>query len=197
MGEKPDINRVMELYELLVEFRGVKRAIKVPPEIKEYENDVEHSYNLAMLGWFLSGYFPKLDSNKIVKIALAHDIVEVHAGDTFVFASKSELDGKQEREQQAQKKLETDWKDFPGMLDAIQQYKTGESSEAKFVYALDKLIPAIMNFLGDGHVWKEHDISLDAVLAEKNKKIPVSPEVKEYLNQLIVLLKNNPQLFPK
>jgi putative hydrolase of HD superfamily len=196
-SSKPDIGRVMELYKLLVEFRGVKRALKVPPEIKDYENDVEHSYNLAMIGWFLSNYFPKLNSDKIVKIALAHDMVEVHAGDTFVYGPKNETKDKEKREQEAQKKLEIDWKDFPGMLQAIKEYKSRKSPEAKFVYALDKLIPAMMNYLGDGHVWKEHGISLGMVMAEKNKKIPVSPEINDYLAQLFELLKANPQLFPQ
>jgi hypothetical protein len=83
------------------------------------------------------------------------------------------------------------------MLQAIKEYKSRKSPEAKFVYALDKLIPAMMNYLGDGHVWKEHGISLDMVMAEKNKKIPVSPEINDYLAQLFELLKANPQLFPQ
>ncbi|HEX8227521.1 MAG TPA: HD domain-containing protein [Candidatus Saccharimonadales bacterium] len=37
---------------------------------------------------------PDLDTGKLLMYALAHDTVEIHAGDTFVFGSKAELDSK-------------------------------------------------------------------------------------------------------
>ena len=196
MAKRPDLNRIINLYGLLVEFRGVKRALRIPPELTDYENDVEHSYNLAMIGWFLSEYFPELDSNKVVKIALAHDLVEVHAGDTFAFSVQEVLDKKEIKELEAFEKIKDDWKDFPDMCLAIEEYKSRSSPEASFVYALDKLIPAIMNYIGDGHVWKEHNLGLEDVMKEKETKIPANSAIKLYWDQLYKLLKENPQLFP-
>ena len=48
------------------------------------ENDAEHSWNLAMLAMLFEEYSTeKVDLEKVLKIALVHDLIEVYAGDTF------------------------------------------------------------------------------------------------------------------
>ena len=56
---------------------------------EKQENDVEHSYAVAMLCWYLHDALKlELDIAKILKYALVHDFVEVYAGDVNTFASK-------------------------------------------------------------------------------------------------------------
>lgn len=50
------------------------------------ENDSEHSWHLAMMAIILSEYSDnEIDILKVIKMVLIHDIVEIDAGDTFLY----------------------------------------------------------------------------------------------------------------
>jgi len=195
MKNKPDINRVVEFNQLLLTLRAINRKVHIPPANKQPENDVEHSYNLAMAAWFLAQYFPEIDLDKVVRLALAHDLIEVHSGDTFSYGSQEELSSKDAREQAAREQLEHDWPDFPALLESIQEYEARQTPEAKFVYSLDKLMPAILNYLGKGGVWTKHAITLEQFRHEKESKMPISPEIYPYYEELLEILKQHPSYF--
>lgn len=72
---------------------------------KKIENDTEHSYQLAMVAWFLIEQDKlKLNKEKCFMYALSHDLVEIYAGDTFAFDKKHNL-SKQKREKGALTKI--------------------------------------------------------------------------------------------
>ena len=51
-----------------------------------HENDAEHGWHLAMMAMALVEYSNKpVDVNKVVRMVLVHDIVEIDAGDTFLY----------------------------------------------------------------------------------------------------------------
>lgn len=196
MKDRPDISRLLEFNTLVIKLRSIKRKVNLPPDAKEPENDIEHSYGLAMMAWFLAQYFPEINTNKVIRIALVHDMLEVHAGDTFSYASPKELDGKKKREARAKKQLAKEWPDFKEMHEEIAEYEDRQTKEAKFVYALDKLQPALHNYQTSGQVWHKYHISFDDFKAEKDSKIPPSKEINEYYQQLLELLRVNPQMLP-
>lgn len=159
------------------------------------ENDAEHSYALAMVGWYLAPYFPELSTDQVIKIGLAHDLVELHAGDVYAYDTTGALDGKEVREKEAFHKLQTEWADFPEMLAAIEAYKSRVTPEAKFVYALDKILPALLDYINEGRGWREFGITAAMFRREKDKKVPVSPEINDYMEQLHALLAPQLHLF--
>ncbi len=195
MEKRPDIKRLIEFQKLMYKFRSTMRFIHFPENNDDYENDVEHSYFLAMSGWFLAQYFPHLNRDKIIRFALIHDMVEIHAGDTFSYAGKEAKIDKQKREQLALKKLQEDWPDFHEMIHDIEEYEERGTEEAKFVYALDKIMPAIMNYVGKGHIWQKHGVTIDMFREEKESKISVSDEVYPYYKELIAILEQKPDYF--
>jgi putative hydrolase of HD superfamily len=160
------------------------------------ENDTEHSYNLAMTAWFLSPFFPELDANLVLRYALVHDLVEVHAGDTYIFADASQLGAKVEREAAAAKQLANEWTDFPDIHHLIEVYETKSTAEARFVYALDKIMPIMLIYIHNGYTWKKEGITLGQLHAVKAKQVALSPEVAPYYNQLYDLLVASPHLIP-
>lgn len=197
MDKKPDIHRLIELQKLLLAFGQVTRFTYLPGRDKKRENDAEHSYSLAMTAWFLAPHFPALDSGRLLKLALAHDLVEVHAGDTFVYGKQEHIQTKIEREQAALQQLQKDWPDFSEMTEALKEYEEKSSEEAKFVYALDKLMPPMINYLADGTVWREHSVTLDMFIAEKEKKIPTDSPIYPYYQEILAFFKTKPELFAK
>jgi putative hydrolase of HD superfamily len=193
--KRPPIHRILELQKLLVDFRTVKRVVHIPGSRQEWENDVDHSYSLAMIGWFLAQYFSELNRDKVIRIALAHDIVEVHAGDTYLYGDEKLLATKKQREAEAFKKLQKEWADFPDMLVSIEAYEAKSSAEAKFVYALDKILPILLIYLGKGYTWQSEKITLAMLHAKKKETTALSPEIKKYYDELYKLLQQDSHLF--
>lgn len=93
-----------EFITMTQQLRNIERTIfyKDSPAL---ENDLEHGYQLTLLAWMMIDYL-KLPLNKdlAIKYALAHDIIEVYAGDTNHFDPKDFHD-KKERELQSLERL--------------------------------------------------------------------------------------------
>lgn len=194
--QAPDIHRLLELQRFLDTFQRIQRTMFIP-DGSRHENDTEHSYNLAMSAWYLSQFFDHLDRDTVIRIAMVHDLVEIHAGDTYFYADASTLRTKAKREAAALQRLRKEWADFPEMTNMIAAYEHRTSEEAKFVYALDKIMPVMVIYLGGGHTWKQHNITHQMLHDGKKQKVTASKEISHYYNQLHALLLDNPELFAK
>lgn len=162
------------------------------------ENDMEHSYQLVMLAWYLiDSYHLSFDMNRIMRYCLVHDLVEVYAGDTYIYSQDMEhLSSKVHREEQAMKQIKERFHEFPEMLSYIEQYEQKNDPEALFVYSLDKIIPVLNCYMDDGRIWKDVSlthiaVTLDKIRENKDEKIRKSPELYEFWLQFVEVLKAN------
>ncbi len=180
----PSLDRIAELQQLVADFAKVTRVPHLADN-GQPENDAEHSFGLALTCWYLQPKIaPELDLGEILKYSLAHDIVELHAGDTFIFDQEN-WESKEERERAALVSLRKDWPDFPAMSDYAEGYMDKTSQEARFVKAVDKLLPVIMVELGEqSDFWRRHKITLEMEQANK-VTIRVSEFVAPYYERLI------------
>lgn len=183
----PSMDRLAELQQLIADFGKVKRAIPFA-DTNSAETDVEHSFGLAITWWYLQPIIaPNLNIGTILEYALAHDIVELHAGDTYVFDEVA-MQTKNQREQDAIAKLRQDWPDFKQLSDRAHEYMERANEEAKYVKAVDKLLPIIMIELDAPKTWwKEHNITLEIEKVNK-RSIEVSQYMKPYYDKLITWL---------
>ena len=63
-----------------------------------YENDAEHSWHLAMMAIAFARYAARpVRLERVLKMTLVHDLVEIYAGDTFAYDKEANLD-KEQRE---------------------------------------------------------------------------------------------------
>ncbi len=191
--KKPDIYRLIEFQQFLVQFSQIERMThRFHKDKHVQENDTEHSYNLALTAWFLAPHFPELDRDLLLRLALVHDLVEVHAGDTYIYGSQKDLASKAKREAEALKKLEVDWPDFSEMTTLIKDYEEKNTPEAKFIYALDKIMPIMLIYVHKGYTWKQEKITVKMLDAAKREKVALSPEIKPYFDELYNLLLDSP-----
>ena len=133
------------------------------------ENDAEHSWHLAMMALVLSEYSDqKIDLLKVIKMVLIHDIVEIDAGDTFLFDTEKDHDDSEEEKKCAERIF--------GMLPKKQadefmeiwiEFEAGTSNEAKFANSLDNLEPILQNASNEGGTWKEFDVDYKTVVEKK------------------------------
>ncbi|MGB4943333.1 MAG: HD domain-containing protein [Candidatus Moraniibacteriota bacterium] len=192
------LTRLLSFARLLNELQKVERVVRVQGS-ERWENDQEHSYSLAMLAWYIldTGKFP-LDREKVLRYALAHDLVEVYAGDTYLYTEdKALLASKPERERLAAERLAAEFPEIPEMHAAIRGYVTREDTESRFVYALDKIEPVLKMYLDGGRTWQEKGVTLDMIYESKKDKVALSPEIQPYFDALMTLLETEKhKLFP-
>lgn len=190
------IDKIIKFIEFTNKFRSIERVIIINDKL---ENDAEHSYQLAMTAWYLIETEKlNLDRSKTLEYALIHDLVETYAGDTSVFHHDEEyFNSKGEREEKARKRITKEFPEFKSLGKLIEDYEKRENKEAKFIYALDKIIPAINIYLDSGRIWKRDNIGMEKFLDNRLDKVSFSPEVKEYFNEFVKILKKNKKdLFP-
>jgi len=112
-----------------------------------------------------------VDVNKVVRMALVHDIVEIDAGDTFLYDDEASL-GKEEAERSAAERIFGLLPNDQGreMMSLWEEFEAGNTAEARFAAALDRLEPMMQNALTAGHAWKEHGVRKSQVVG-KNRPI--------------------------
>jgi len=178
-------------------FQQIRRRIYATGE-NRFENDAEHSFQLAFIAWYLiekEGL--ALSKEKSLMYALCHDIVEVYAGDVFFHRTAEEEQKKVNLEREAAEKLSEIYPDFPALTDTLRAYEEKSDSESKFIYALDKLLPIFNIMLDQGRSWQLHDLTLEKLYEGKHAKIAKDPIIQEYFILIVAVLKKNPNLFIK
>jgi putative hydrolase of HD superfamily len=83
-----DNERLTQQIEFILEIDKLKQIIRRSYLIsgERRENTAEHSWHLAMLALVLAEHANEpVDLLRVLKMVLIHDIVEIDAGDTFVF----------------------------------------------------------------------------------------------------------------
>lgn len=142
------------IHNLLLPFYLVERDMLVPiqsPGRRRNENDAEHSWSVAVLACSLAQHIDSnLDVGLVAQFALVHDLVELYAGDTSVWASDILLKSKESSEAVALKRLKGDFKNFPWLISTVEKYEKQDSNEALFVRAIDKYIALCVRFMDDG-----------------------------------------------
>lgn len=151
------------------------------------ENDAEHSWHLAMLAMILEEYSAeKVDIERVLKITLVHDLVEVYAGDTFAYDIKGNED-KLDREIEAANRL------F-GMLDPAQgaeiralwdEFEEKETAESRYANAVDRLQPLLLNYMTNGHTWKTGDVHAPQIYKRMDIIRTATPELWHIVEGII------------
>ncbi len=183
-----ELTQLLEFTKFTHLLHKVERVARIAGE-ERYANTVEHSYQLALVAWYLVATH-KLNMNleKVLLYALAHDCVEAYAGDTYAYSTESKAI-KVERERVALEKISRDFPEFPQLITSIRAYETREDPESKFVYALDKLIDPINIFLEDGKLWRENEVTLSMHESYKTPKVALDPTVSSLHTQLLEKLR--------
>lgn len=182
-----NFDKLVIFLNFLYKFRQVKRVANIQEEPSRRENDVEHSYMLTMYIWYICTIYKlDVDLSKVLKYSLVHDLVETYAGDTYAYASKSELDAKKEKEHNAFLKIKSEFADFPEMISLIQEYEDKDinDKEARLVYSLDKTIDPLNAYI-QNTIWKEMDLPYNILLDSKRAKIGFEVPAKDIFEETI------------
>ncbi len=129
----------------------------------ERENDAEHSFMLALIAPELATALKlDLDAGLISQFATVHDLVELRTGDVATFSLTAiELAKKEAAEMQALHGL---LRELPPHTAAmLARYELQDEPEARFVRAVDKLLPLVIDAIGDGLRVMQEDYGVETI----------------------------------
>jgi putative hydrolase of HD superfamily len=151
------------------------------------EDDAQHQWHVAVMALLLAEHAEEpVDVSRVVAMLLLHDVVEIDAGDVFVYDEAAQV-GKREREEACADRLY-------GLLPPDQatwaralweEFEAKETPEARFAGALDRLQPLLQNLATGGEGWRRNGITADRVLALNSRIARSSPALWEHAERLL------------
>jgi len=151
------------------------------------ENDAEHSWHLALMAIVLLEHSNQaVDLLKVVKMLLIHDIVEIDAGDTFIYDTQKNHSNTDEERLAANRIFGMLPTEQAEELIAIwEEFEAGQTNEAKFARSMDRLEPLLQNTSNNGGTWKEFGVNFEKVHQKKSVIKEGSNAIWDFAEQLI------------
>ncbi len=178
----------LEFVVLLEEMKKTYRQTKIIGEDRR-ENDAEHTFHIATMSMFLQEISEiKVDINKVIKMLLVHDLVEIFAGDTFAFDEKSYI-GKLDREKESMEKLKSYLSENNQKMleDLWLEFENNSTNESKFANSMDRLQPILSNInSNNGGTWKVNNVRLSQVFKRIEPIKDFNMKVYDYLHSEVL-----------
>lgn len=165
-----DNERLNAQLRFLLEADKLKRVLRrnLLVDGSRRENSAEHSWHLALSARTFAEYAPEgTDIDRVTEMLVVHDIVEIDAGDTFVF-DQVNAETQAERERAAADRL------FPLLpedqaaraRELWEEFEARTTPEARFARAVDRLAPMLANWHNEGGTWLRFGVTRAEVMAK-------------------------------
>jgi putative hydrolase of HD superfamily len=183
------MERLLKQIEFIKEIDKIKFIFRKTKLISSNrnENDAEHSWHLAMMAMVLAEHANEpIDLLKVMKMVLIHDIVEIDAGDIFIYDSTKNHTNTEEELKAAKRIFSLLPEEQAQELIALwEEFEAGETADARFAKAMDRLEPLLQNSSNNGGTWNEFGVNYQKVYNKKKLIKNGSKTIWEYTEKLI------------
>lgn len=183
------INNLLSQIEFIKEIdklKYIQRRTKLINSDRN-ENDAEHSWHLAVMALVLAEHANEpVDILKVVKMLLIHDLVEIDAGDTFIYDVQKNHTNTDEERLAAQRIFGMLPKEqAEALIDTWEEFEAGKTAEARFARAMDRLEPLLQNSSNQGGTWREFDVPYSQVYNKKKVIKDGAAGIWEYAENIL------------
>lgn len=183
------LNKLLQQIEFIKEIDKIKyiqRKTKLFNSDRN-ENDAEHSWHLAIMAIVLAEHANEpVDVLKVVKMLLIHDLVEIDAGDTFIYDTVKDHNNTDEERLAAQRIFGMlPQEQAEDLIDIWEEFEAGNTAEARFARSMDRLEPLLQNTSNAGGTWKEFDVPFSKVYNKKKVIKEGSDTIWNYAEDLL------------
>ena len=166
MSDRDRLNDQLAFVDEMDKAKAVFRRSHLVGEDRK-EDDAQHQWHLAVMALVLAEHAAEpIDVGRVVAMTLLHDVVEIDAGDVFVYDESARAE-KAEREQAAADRifslLPPDQERF--VRELWDEFEARETPEARFAAAIDRTQALLQNLRTNGAAWREHGIVASQVFA--------------------------------
>lgn len=169
------IDKVLDFIIEIEKLKNVHRKTR-PVGLDRYENSAEHSWHVCLSALMLKDYANEaVNIDRVIKMLLIHDLGEIDAGDTIIYASETP---EMKASEAAGLKRILDMLpegDGEAYMALWHEFEQGETPDAAFAKAIDRVPPLLHNLHGNGHSWKENNVPKEKVF-EINSRIAKGSE---------------------
>ncbi|TQV73002.1 HD domain-containing protein [Aliikangiella marina] len=190
-----NLERAIQFIIEIEQLKDVHRKTR-PVGLERYENSAEHSWHVCISALMLKDFADEpVDICRVIKMLLIHDLGEIDAGDTIIYQSETEENKLAERagvarllaflsDQQA--------KDYLALWD---EFEAGQTIDAQYAKAIDRVPPLLHNLHGNHHSWVENKVTESQVIAINSRIGKASKPIWQRLQQQISqAFRTDPQL---
>lgn len=177
--------RLQKQIEFILEIDRLKNVLRRTKltDGSRRENSAEHSWHLALMGLVLAEWSDDgVDVHKVLEMLLIHDVVEIDAGDTFIYDEGANV-GKAERERIAAKRLfgllPADQADK--LIELWEEFEARQSPEARLAAAVDRMQPLLSNLMTGGYSWKKYGVEHAQVVDRTRSIEDASTQLWQYM----------------
>ena len=153
----------------VLELDRLKTVLRQTPLVDDsrLENSAEHSWHLAMVAMAMAPLASEpIDLDRVLKILLVHDVVEIDAGDAFIYDEEARRAKEIEERAAADRIFALVPEPVATELRELwDEYEARETAEARFAYSCDRLQPLHLTLSSGGGRCPPHDITADRVRA--------------------------------
>jgi putative hydrolases of HD superfamily len=178
IGQDNKLNSIEKVLSFIVEIEKLKNVHRKtrPVGLDRYENSAEHSWHVCLSALMLKDYAnDEINIDRVIKMLLIHDLGEIDAGDTIIY--ESETQEVKDKEAAGLKRILDLLPE--GEADQYMQlwyeFEQGETADARYAKAIDRVPPLLHNLHGNGHSWKENNVPKERVF-ELNSRIAKGSE---------------------
>ena len=185
-----DNPRLAQQVRFLLEIDKLKQVLRQTWLVdgSRRENDAEHSWHLAVMVVLMREYAatPDLDLLRTLKMVLVHDLVEIDAGDTYLYDTVATANKAQREQRAADRIFALLPADQAAEVRALwEEFEARETPEARYAAAVDRFQPVLHNYVTEGIAWKQHGITPEMVVARCCHMADGSPALWDYTQSLI------------
>lgn len=141
-----NLGNLEKIFDFLHKIENLKSTLRYPKTTSgRKESTAEHSWRLALITFIIADELKlDIDVNKSIKIALVHDLAEALTGDIDAISIAEGKFLKEEKERQEIKAIMNLKRTLPEKIgkeisELWYEYNEGNTKEAKFIKALDKI----------------------------------------------------------
>lgn len=201
------MNKILNFFIEIGKLKKMPRRGWVIRDIKNPESIAEHTFRVAIMAWILGDRKKKnFNMEKLIKMALIHDLCEVYAGDTTPYDSilpKSKKERQklmktwprfsaQEREHLAAEKYKREKAGLEGLIKDLPlhikheiktlwlDYEKGMSAEGRFFKQTDRM----ESFLQAVEYWKAYKKPPQKPYWIQAKELYDDPILLEFIDQI-------------
>lgn len=168
-------DRLAAQFAFLTEADRLKQVLRATTlaDGSRRENSGEHSWHLALYALVLADQAgPGVSIDRVVRMLILHDIVEIDAGDAPIHGS-SDMAAQAAREEAAAERLFGLLPPDLGteLRDLWEEFEAAQSADAVFAKSLDRVQPVVQNLASGGGTWIEYDVSYEQLEERVGAKV--------------------------
>ena len=154
------------------------------------ENSAEHSWHLTLYALVLADQAgPDVDINRVIKMLILHDLVEIDAGDNPIFGELDHAAIAAQEQAAADRIFGLLPNDIRDELRVIwEEFEAALTPSAQFAKSLDRFQPPMQNLQSGGGSWTDYDVSEQMIANRVGSKIAIgAPGLWDYARAKIAV----------